>query len=149
MFGGWIVFGHLYHHWFEEGLTDPNSPNYDAIIAGKAIYLNAPAFLIREVVFLGAYSICAFLLAKYSYNEDIEGGMTYYKKSFKLAAIFLVVFGFTSPIWIFDTIMSLEAHWFSTMFGWYNFAAMYVCSIVYDYLDCYFLKEGRLYELGK
>lgn len=88
--------GNLYAQWFAPGLTDPSSENYDAIVAGKSIYLNAPAFLIREVVFLGVYSICAYLLAKYSYSEDLEGGMTYYKKSFKLAAIFLVVFGFTS-----------------------------------------------------
>lgn len=150
--------GHLYHHWFAEGLTDPNSPNYDILVAGKAIYLNAPAFLIREVVFLGSYSICAFLLAKYSYKEDFQGGMVLYKKSFKLAAIFLVVFGFTSPIWIFDTIMSLEAHWFSTMFGWYNFAAMYVSTLCAITIIVILLKkagymnwvnENHMHDMGK
>lgn len=150
--------GNLYQHWYAEGLLDPNSPNYDPIIVGKAIYLNAPAFLVREVIFLGVYSICAFLLAKYSYKEDLQGGMTYYKKSFKLAAIFLVVFGFSSPIWIFDTIMSLEAHWFSTMFGWYNFAAMYVsalCAITLivislrkaGYMN--WVNENHMHDMGK
>jgi hypothetical protein len=150
--------GNLYDQWFAEGLTDPNSPNYDALVAGKAVYLNAPAFLIREIVFLGSYSICAFLLAKYSYKEDLQGGMTFYKKNFKLAAIFLVVFGFTSPIWIFDTIMSLEAHWFSTMFGWYNFAAMYVSALSAITLIVILLKraghmnwvnENHMHDMGK
>lgn len=150
--------GNLYNQWFAEGLTDPNSPNYDALVAGKAIYLNAPAFLIREIVFLGSYSICAFLLAKYSYKEDLQGGIVFYKKNFKLAAIFLVVFGFTSPIWIFDTIMSLEAHWFSTMFGWYNFAAMYVCTLCAITLIVILLKraghmdwvnENHMHDMGK
>src|SRR5690606_299154 len=102
------LFSHnLYHHWFAEGLTDPNSENFDALIAKKAIYLNAPGFLIREVIFMGIYSFFAIALSRFSYNEDLTGGMGSYKKSFKYSAIFLVIFGFTSPIWIFDTIMSL------------------------------------------
>ncbi|MBC6109058.1 quinol:cytochrome C oxidoreductase [Pedobacter fastidiosus] len=119
----------LYHHWHADGLTDPNSPNYDSLIAGKAVFLNVPFFLGRQVVFLGVYSIFSMLFVKYSYNEDLAGGLNSYRKSFKNACIFLVIYGFTTPIFAFDTIMSLEAHWFSTMFGWYNFAAMWVSSL--------------------
>lgn len=119
----------LYHHWAEEGLTDPNSSNYDKIIAGKSAFLNVPFFMARQVIFLGVYSIFAVLLAKWSNNEDLEGGLNSYRKSFKYSCIFLVIYGFTTPVFAFDTIMSLEAHWFSTMFGWYNFAAMWVSSL--------------------
>lgn len=119
----------LYHHWHADGLTDPKSPNYDSLIAGKAVFLNVPFFLGRQVVFLGIYSIFSMLFVKYSYNEDLAGGLNSYRKSFKNACIFLVIYGFTTPIFAFDTIMSLEAHWFSTMFGWYNFAAMWVSSL--------------------
>ncbi|PWS27485.1 quinol:cytochrome C oxidoreductase [Pedobacter yonginense] len=119
----------LYHHWHADGLTDVNSPNYDAIIAGKSVFLNVPFFLGRQVVFLGVYSIFSMLFVKYSYNEDLAGGLNSYRKSFKNACIFLVIYGFTTPIFAFDTVMSLEAHWFSTMFGWYNFAAMWVSSL--------------------
>lgn len=153
------LFSHnLYHHWHAEGLTDPESPNYDAIIAGKAAFLNVPGFLLRQVLFMGSYSICSWLLAKYSYNEDLQGGLNSYKKSFKLSALFLVIFGFTTPIWAFDTIMSLEAHWFSTMFGWYNFAAMWVSGLCAITLILVLLKkagymawvnENHLHDLGK
>ncbi|WP_129718310.1 quinol:cytochrome C oxidoreductase [Pedobacter sp. SYP-B3415] len=119
----------LYHHWNAPGLTDESSPNYDKLIAGKAVFLNVPFFLGRQVVFLGVYSIFAMLLVKLSANEDLAGGLNSYKKSFKYSCIFLVIYGFTTPIFAFDTIMSLEAHWFSTMFGWYNFAAMWVSSL--------------------
>jgi hypothetical protein len=119
----------LYHHWNAEGITDPKSPNYDSLIAGKAVFLNVPFFLGRQVVFLGVYSIFAMLFVKLSYNEDLAGGLESYRKGFKNACIFLVIYGFTTPIFAFDTIMSLEAHWFSTMFGWYNFAAMWVSSL--------------------
>jgi len=119
----------LYHHWHAEGLTDPNSANYDSIIAGKSVFLNVPFFLGRQVVFLGVYSIFSIMFVKFSYNEDLAGGLNAYRKSFKNACIFLVIYGFTTPIFAFDTVMSLEAHWFSTMFGWYNFAAMWVSSL--------------------
>ncbi|MEE1884161.1 quinol:cytochrome C oxidoreductase [Pedobacter flavus] len=116
----------LYHHWYAEGLTDPNSENYDKLIAGKSAFLNVPFFMGRQIVFLSIYSFFAVLLAKLSNNEDLEGGLNSYKRSFKNSCIFLVIYGFTTPIFAFDTVMSLEAHWFSTMFGWYNFAAMWV-----------------------
>jgi len=119
----------LYHHWNAEGLTDKNSPNYDAIIAGKAVFLNIPFFLTRQVVFMGSYALFAYFVTKWSYNEDLTGGLTSYNKSFKYSCIFLVIYGFTTPIFAFDNIMSLEAHWFSTMFGWYNFASMWVSTL--------------------
>ncbi|MEO8794998.1 MAG: quinol:cytochrome C oxidoreductase [Daejeonella sp.] len=148
----------LYHHWNGEGLTDPNSPNYDAIIAGKSGYLNVPFFLTRLVLFLGAYSFFAFLFNKFSKSEDLNGGLINYDKSIKWSAVFLIIFGFTTPIWAFDTIMSLEAHWFSTMFGWYNFAAMWLTGLCTITLLVIFLKkaghmswvnENHFHDLGK
>ena len=148
----------LYHHWNADGLTDPNSPHYDQLVAGKSAFLNVPGFLLRQVIFMGTYSIFAVIFAKLSYKEDLEGGLNSYKKSFKLAAIFLVIFGFTTPIWSFDTIMSLEAHWFSTMFGWYNFAAMWVSGIATIVIILILVRkagymawinENHLHDLGK
>jgi len=153
------LFSHnLYHHWADPTLTDPEHANYDKIIYGKSIFLNDWFFLLRQVVFMGAYSIFAFILAKLSYKEDLVGGLGGYKRSFKLSAIFLVIFGFTTPIWSFDTIMSLEAHWFSTMFGWYNFAAMWVSGIAAIIVILILLKragylawvnENHLHDMGK
>jgi hypothetical protein len=148
----------LYHHWHHEGLTDPNSENYDKLIAGKASYLNVPFFLTRLAVFLAAYSFFAVLFDKISKNEDLIGGLSGYKRGVKNAAIFLVIFGFTTPIWSFDVIMSLEAHWFSTMFGWYNFAAMWVTGLASIAIFVILLKragymswinENHLHDLGK
>ena len=147
----------LYHHWTNPELFDPNSPHYDPIVAGKQSFLNIPAFFIRQVLFMGTYSIFAFIIAKLTYKEDLEGGLNSYKQSFKLSAIFLVIFGFTTPIWAFDTIMSLEVHWFSTMFGWYNFAAMWVSGIAAIVVILILLKkagymawvnENHLHNLG-
>ncbi len=120
---------YLYKLWATKGVATPGSENYDAIIAGKSSFLNKGFFLIRLIAFLSCYAIFGNLLIRYSENEDELGGMSNYEKSFKMSCIFLVIFGFTTPIFAFDVIMSLEAHWFSTMFGWYNFAAMWVSGL--------------------
>jgi len=136
-----VVVPYLYKIWAAKGVTDPHSEVYDKIIAGKSSFLNIPFFFGRLIVFLGIYSIFGYLLTKYSNNEDQLGGMFNYNKSFKMACIFLVIFGFTTPIFAFDTIMSLEARWFSTMFGWYNFAALWVSGLAVITLILILLKQ--------
>ncbi len=140
--GAGLYTHNLYHHWHAEGLTDPNSENYDKLIAGKAAFLNVPFFMGRQVVFLAVYSFFAVLLSRLSNHEDLEGGLNSYRKSFKNSCIFLVIYGFTTPIFAFDTVMSLEAHWFSTMFGWYNFAAMWVSSLAIIAIIVILLKKA-------
>jgi len=127
--GKTIAEPYLYSAWATKGLTVANSANFDKIVAGKASFLNIPFFFIRLIVFLGLYSIIAALLVKYSENEDEIGGMTNYKKSFNVACVFLLIFGFSNPVFGFDVMMSLEARWYSTMFGWYNFAALWVSGL--------------------
>jgi hypothetical protein len=149
---------YLYAHWAKEGITDKASANYDANITGKSAFLNKGSFFVMLVVFLGLYSIFGRVLVNSSVNEDTRGGMFFYNKSFKYSAIFLVVFGFTFPILAFGTIMSLEAHWYSTMFGWYNLAAMFVSGLAIIALTIIFLREAgymswitenHMHDLGK
>ncbi|MEO6150417.1 MAG: quinol:cytochrome C oxidoreductase [Mucilaginibacter sp.] len=135
------VMPYLYGHWAAHGLTDPSSPHYDALIDGKSAFLNVPTFITFLAVLLFLYTILGQMLVKYSQNEDEIGGMFNYNKSFKAAAIFLLIFGFTFPIFAFDAIMSLEAHWFSTMFGWYNLAAMHVSGLAVIVLFLIYLRK--------
>ncbi|QEM13987.1 quinol:cytochrome C oxidoreductase [Mucilaginibacter rubeus] len=144
--GKQVVAPYLYKIWAAVGVTDPHSENYNAIIAGKAGYMNKVGFVIRLICFLGSYCIFGRLLAKYSEAEDDLGGMFYYKRSFNMSCLFLVIFGFTTPIYAFDTIMSLEAEWFSTMFGWYNFAAMWVSGLSVITLTLIRLKRIGYFE---
>ncbi|WP_462264180.1 quinol:cytochrome C oxidoreductase [Mucilaginibacter sp.] len=148
----------LYGHWATAGLTTKGSANFDAIIAGKSAFLNRGTFFLMLVAFLGAYSILGRMLVNASVSEDSRGGMFYYNKSFKYSVIFLVVLGFTFPLFAFAVIMSLEAHWFSTMFGWYNLSAMHVTGLSAIALTLIWLREkgyaqwvnsNHLHDLGK
>jgi hypothetical protein len=140
--GKQTVLPYLYKQWALKGIAVKGDENYNAVIAAKSGFLNVPFFLFRLVAYLGCYSFLGWLLVKYSNNEDALGGMFNYKKSFKVSVIFLVIFGFTIPLFAFDAIMSLEAHWFSTMFGWYNFAALWVSGMAVITLTLIYLRQS-------
>lgn len=133
----------LYKSWATHGMTNPNDKiNYDHLIDGKSGYLNIGFFLIRIAFYLTSYALLGRMLVKYSNNEDSMGGMFNYDQSFKISVIFLLIFGFTVPLFAFDTIMSNEAHWFSTMFGWYNFAALWVSGLAVITLTLIILRDN-------
>src|SRR5687767_2402060 len=112
-----FIFGHhdLYH-WTHKELYDPASPEYDKIMAGKEGFLNMPFFIIRLVLYGLIWAGFAYMIRKNSVMEDAEGGLERYRKNFKLGAIFIVLFGITSSTSAWDILMSLDAHWFSTLF---------------------------------
>ena len=125
-----LHFNHLFH-WMDPDLLDKGSEHYDALIDGKSGYLNVPFFLIRAAIFIAGWNLYRFFAVKFSREQDADTDNTnrWYKKSFKAAAGFLVFFIYTESIMSWDWIMSLDPHWFSTLFGWYVFAGMMVCAI--------------------
>jgi hypothetical protein len=136
---------YLYASWATHDLHVKDSGIYDNLVSGKSGFLNVPFFLIRMIGMLSCYSLFGWLLFKYSTNEDEVGGMKFYNKSFLVSCVFLVIFGFTVPIFAFDTMMSLEARWFSTMFGWYNLAALWITGLsVMTLVIIYLRKAGYL-----
>jgi len=102
------------------------NPDYDYIIAGKTPYLNIPFFLLRSIIYILGWCLAAFLLRKYSLREDKEGGVKWYKKMFTVSVIFIVFAAVTTSTGAWDWIMSIDTHWFSTLFGWYSFASFFV-----------------------
>ncbi len=122
---------HVNHmfHWMADGITDPENAHYDKLIAGKSGYLNVPFFLGRAAFFIIGWNIYRHFALKFSKNQDEATDNKWHKKSFKAAAGFLVFFIYTESIMSWDWIMSLDPHWFSTLFGWYVFAGMMVCAI--------------------
>ncbi|WP_026463117.1 hypothetical protein [Adhaeribacter aquaticus] len=149
---------HQIFHWTDNSLFDTASPNYDPIIAGKAGFLNKPFFIIRMVVFYGAWIYFAWWLRKQSLEEDINGGLSYYHKSIRISAMFLVIFGVSSSISAWDWVMSIDTHWFSTLFAWYVLSSWLVSGLAVTTLIAIFLKQNgylkmlnadHLHDLGK
>lgn len=149
---------HHIYHWMDPQLTDPTSDHYDSIIAGKTAYLNEPFFYLRSVAYIAIWVLFTVYFRKASLKEDLEGGVSIHKKNYGIAAAFLVFYGVTSSTSSWDWIMSIDTHWFSTLFGWYNFSTMFVTGITMFALIVISLKrngyledvnEEHLQDLGK
>ncbi len=144
--GIYHVGGNHLWHWMAEGIMDSNSPNYDKIIAGKEGYLNAPFFLIRSLVYLLGWVGGAILLRRMSLKMETSGDpAAIWRKMRSWSAGFLVFFAVTSSTSAWDWIMSIDTHWFSTLFGWYVFAGMFVTALtVLTLLVIYLKGQGYL-----
>lgn len=145
------------YHWAHDGVME-----VDPLLAKKTWYLNKPFFLIRVVLFTAFWIWCATMIRKYSRDEDnLSEGMhdtRFFDKSYKLSAAFIVVFGFTFSMFAWDITMSLDSHWYSTIFTIYNFATGWVSALTIIYMFTWWLRgQGYLnivsdehqHDLGK
>ncbi|MRX66791.1 quinol:cytochrome c oxidoreductase quinone-binding subunit 2 [Flavobacterium resistens] len=140
-----LHFNHIFV-WLGEGVTDPKSPNYDAIIAGKSGYLNFGFWIARAAVFLAGWNAYRYFSRKNCLAQDEANDDLYYKKNFKVSAGFLVFFIVSESIMSWDWIMSFDPHWFSTLFGWYVFASFFVSGITSIALVTIYLKSKGYLE---
>jgi len=115
--GMWISPEGLYSHW-----ADPH--HRDSIVLGKAPFLTRKAYTLGVVVFFGLWALFAYLLSK---KFVLIRNWKEYSSAKKISAGFLLVFGVSSSILSWWVIMSLDPHWYSTLFGWYNLAS-YFCA---------------------
>lgn len=105
---------HLYH-WA--------SSHDDPVLTAKSIYLNKEFWLIRAVIFFAVWGIFATLFCRTSVAQDRTGEASLTSRMQWFAPLALITYAFTQTFASIDWIKSLEAHWFSTMFGVYFFAA--------------------------
>ncbi|MBL7781761.1 MAG: hypothetical protein JNM22_11135 [Saprospiraceae bacterium] len=156
------VWGHIHHlyHWNTPGITDPNSPIYDHIIDGKSGFLNARWYTLGTLGFLAVWFFWSFKLRQASIAQDTDEtpSLDYYKKQRKWAASFLPLGGFLSTVFIWQSVMSIDPHWYSTMFAWYSMISMWlgglsmtVMLIIYlksqGYLE--YVTRDHLHDIGK
>lgn len=148
------AFGHhdLYHWTHAEAVAE------DHILAGKTGYLNVTFYTVRLILYAVIWVGFSFLLRKNSLLEDENGGLDYYRRNVTLSAIFIVLFAVTSSTSGWDFLMSIDAHWFSTLFGWYTFAGLFVSGLAMICLFVLYLRrkgymdhltENHLHDVGK
>ncbi len=175
-FGMFIIFGlllmlvlalgnylHLHHlyHWADETLLDPSNPEkFDPILAGKAPFLNKTWYLGGTIVFLGLTYFVMSRIRSLSLRED-EGNDENFSSHRKMrvwAAAYLPIAGFGSAAMIWQWIMSIDSHWYSTMFAWYTGASWFVSMLALTILTVMYLKsrgylttvnDEHIHDLGK
>jgi len=137
MLGIFLIANHTIFHWTHEEVVA-----HDPILQGKQAYLNIPFFVIRMVVFFLLWILLYRVIRKKSLEEDEKGGLNYYKVLRKYSAIFIIIFAVTSSVAAWDWGMSIDPHWFSTIYGWYYFASWFVAGLSAITLFVIFIKEA-------
>ena len=138
-----------FHHlfvWMDPELIDPKSPKFDKLISNKSGYLNEYFWLIRAAVFIIGWNLYRYFSRKNCLALDEATDNAFYKKNFKISAGFLVFFIVTESIMSWDWIMSVDPHWFSTLFGWYVFASFFVSGITVIAMVTLYLKSRGYLE---
>ncbi|HID38061.1 MAG TPA: hypothetical protein EYP36_00905 [Calditrichaeota bacterium] len=113
-----IILGmHDLYHW-----SHADAVAADPILQKKAGYLNVTFFVIRSAVYFGLWYLIARKLYKTSLAMDENPSVEQVKKLRKISAPGMIVFALTISFAAFDWLMSLDPHWYSTIFGLYYFS---------------------------
>ena len=156
-----ILFGgnHALYHW-----ADPNVVSTDKFIQHKSGFLNKGFFITVTILAIGGWSWLGWKMRRLSLaTDDHKLSLTEAKKyiwdNTVWAAIYIVLFALTimsSLPWLW--LMSLDAHWYSTMYSWYTFASTFVPGLCLITLFVVYLKNNsyleftnkeHLHDLGK
>lgn len=137
-----LLFGnHTLFHW-----THTEVVAEDKILAGKEPYLNISFFLIRTFIFIGIWILFYFAFLRNSRKQDETKDQNLTTKNIRLGAIFIPVFAISITFASIDWLMSLEPHWFSTIFGVYFFAGTVVASLAAITLAVVLMKEKGFFN---
>ena len=150
------------YHWahYEHLHLKPEDAGYDKILDGKSGFLNSTLLFAFPAILVTIWYLLSRKLRSLSIQEDSasKGDVSFFKKSIRYSATFAVIFGFTISIIVWLLIMSVDSHWYSTIFGIYNFITHWVSAItIMAIIILYLKKEGyfgivtaeHMHDLGK
>ena len=156
-----IVLGHKHfiYEWLDKELVAK-----DPVLNGKKGFLNANFFVIWTILTIGLWTVLGYKMRQISRSIDdqplsVAEGKKYIYKNTVWASVFIVWFALTvasTVPWLW--LMSINAHWFSTMYSWYNFGSSFVAGVALITLFVIYLKnkgyleyvnKEHLHDLGK
>jgi hypothetical protein len=150
-----LIFGveHVYE-W-----AQPELVAKDPILLHKAPFLNTPFWVARTLIYFVLWSGMAFLLTRWSSQQD-QGGATGLDRRFaRLSGPGLVVYGLTVSLAAIDWMMSVDPHWFSTIYGFVMVGGQGLSALAFIIIALFTLTKSEpmssvvsskhLHDLGK
>jgi hypothetical protein len=135
-----LVAGDYLYSWL-----NPEIVAQDHLLQHKEPYLNRGFFWIRTILFFGIWLLFAKILVGRSLKVDETGDDNTTLSLMRPSVIFILLFALTYSLFSVDTLMALEPHWFSTIFGVYCFGGMFQSTMAFMILTIlYFMKNGQL-----
>ncbi|WP_234111281.1 MULTISPECIES: quinol:cytochrome C oxidoreductase [Chryseobacterium] len=149
--------GHLFH-WMDPALTEKGNANFDPILYEKKKFLNIPFYAFRTILYVIGATFFAWKLKTLSKKvDDNKGDRKIYASYYSWSVGYIVFFGFASAAWAWDWLMSIDPHWYSTMYIWYAMVSALASSIAVMILISVYLKkngflpqfnDNHLHDLG-
>ena len=148
--------GHLFH-WMDGTLTDPKSDHFDPILFEKKTFLNIPFYVFRTLFYVIGASFFVWKLKSLSKKVDETKSRSVYAKYYTWNILYIVFFGFCSAAWAWDWLMSIDPHWYSTMYIWYAMVSAWASAVAVILLVSVYLKkkgflpqfnDNHLHDLG-
>jgi len=148
--------GHLFH-WMDPELTDSKSVHFDAILYEKKTFLNIPFYIFRTLFYVLGASFFSWKLRAQSKKVDETKDRKVYANFYSWNVGYIAFFGFCSAAWAWDWLMSIDPHWYSTMYIWYAMVSTLATSIAVIMLISVYLKksgflpqfnDNHLHDLG-
>lgn len=130
MLAVFFIFGENIWDWryyFQnEYASDGQKVLFDTLLDGKAPFLSVTFIIATGIFIAGIWTVFGHLLRRNSIAEEKNGGLGYHKSSIRFSAMFLPIFALGFSFFCFLWIMSVDPHWFSTIYAVYCFAGLFV-----------------------
>jgi hypothetical protein len=113
-----LTLEHFIYHWADPAVVTPGSPEFDPIVAHKVPWMSPLWFTIRMVIYFLIWSVLPILLRTWSLQQDRGADpVASATRMRKLSGIGIALFVLSTTFFALDVGMSLDAHWYSTMYG--------------------------------
>ncbi len=153
-----VLFGlfgsHTLYEWTHSELV-----KNDEILIKKVAYLNMPFFVTRILIYFAIWMSFSFLIKKLMNKFTKDNFREVTDQLSVVSAIAMVFFALTFSFFSYDLLMSIEPHWFSTIYSVYTFSGMFVGGIAFITLSLIILRqlgylkdfvtENHFHDLGK
>ena len=148
--GVWLHYHNLYDHWAQP-------EEFKKLANTKQVFFNPMFWTIRVVLYFVLWIFVGKAVIKAINSKDLSDPKVY-KRSKLMAALWIVIFAVTESFVSWDLVMGTDPHWYSTLFGWYNFASYGCATFAFTILLIIFLKsrglltqvnENHLHDVGK
>jgi hypothetical protein len=134
-------YGHLFH-WMDPELTKEGSPSFDIILFEKKKFLNIPFYAFRTIFYVVVASLFAWKLKAASKKVDNTKSPRDYQMLYRWSIGYIVFFSLCSAAWAWDWLMSIDPHWYSTMYIWYSMVSCLASGIAMIILVSVYLKKN-------
>ncbi|RRR70806.1 MAG: hypothetical protein EI684_12655 [Candidatus Viridilinea halotolerans] len=109
---------HYVYHWADPSVVTPGAEHFDPLVAHKTPWLSPQWFAGRMLVYFVIWSLLAIMLRTWSVQQDrASDARVYSERMRRLSAVGAALFVLSTTFFALDVGLSLDAHWYSTMYG--------------------------------